>query len=57
MTGLIDEMPSGSDFTITTPMGRLGRVQEIAAGALFLASDQSSYLTGSDLILDGGADI
>ena len=57
MTGLIEEMPSDSDFTISTPIGRLGRVQEIAAGALFLASDQSSYLTGSDLILDGGADI
>ena len=57
MAGLIEEMPSGTDFAITTPMGRLGRVQEIAAGALFLASDQSSYLTGSDLILDGGADI
>ena len=57
MTGLIEEIPSGTDFAITTPMGRLGRAQEIAAGALFLASDQSSYLTGSDLILDGGANI
>ena len=55
MSRLAEQIPSGSDFT--TPMGRLGRAQEIAAGALFLASDQSSYLTGSDLILDGGVGI
>ena len=57
MTSFVEEIPSGTDFAITTPMGRLGRAQEVAAGALFLASDQSSYLTGSDLILDGGANI
>ena len=55
MSRLAEQIPSGSDFT--TPMGRLGRAQEIAAGALFLASDQSAYLTGSDLILDGGVGI
>lgn len=36
------------------PMGRLGRVEEIAAGAVFLASDESSFMTGSDLLIDGG---
>ena len=55
MSRLAEQIPSGSDFT--TPVGRLGRAQEIAAGALFLASEQSSYLTGSDLILDGGVGI
>ncbi|MET0698282.1 MAG: SDR family oxidoreductase [Mycobacterium sp.] len=54
MTGLIEEIPGDSVFTITTPMGRLGDATEIAAGALFLASDQASFLTGSDLVLDGG---
>jgi NAD(P)-dependent dehydrogenase (short-subunit alcohol dehydrogenase family) len=36
------------------PMGRWGHADEIAAGALFLASDASSFMTGQTLILDGG---
>jgi NAD(P)-dependent dehydrogenase (short-subunit alcohol dehydrogenase family) len=35
-------------------LGRTGRVEEIAEGALFLASEQSSFMTGADLLLDGG---
>ena len=35
-------------------LGRLGRVEEIAAGAVFLASDDSSFMTGTDLLIDGG---
>jgi NAD(P)-dependent dehydrogenase (short-subunit alcohol dehydrogenase family) len=35
-------------------LGRTGRVNEIAAGALFLASEESSFMTGADLLLDGG---
>lgn len=37
-----------------TPMKRLGRPEEIAYGALFLASDESSYMTGAELVIDGG---
>jgi NAD(P)-dependent dehydrogenase (short-subunit alcohol dehydrogenase family) len=35
-------------------LGRTGRVEEIAAGALFLASDESSFMTAADLLIDGG---
>ena len=36
------------------PVGRLGRPEEIAAGAVYLASDESSFMTGADLLIDGG---
>ena len=39
----------------TTPLGRLGDPVEIAAAALFLASNDSSFVTGSELFVDGGS--
>jgi NAD(P)-dependent dehydrogenase (short-subunit alcohol dehydrogenase family) len=39
---------------VATPMKRLGTPMEIAYGALFLASDESSYMTGAELVIDGG---
>ena len=37
------------------PIGRLGRADEIAAAAVFLASDESSFMYGSEMLVDGGA--
>ena len=37
-----------------TPMKRLGQPPEIAAGAVFLASDESAFMTGAELVIDGG---
>ena len=37
------------------PMGRMGQIEEVVAGVLFLASDESSYMTGSEMVIDGGA--
>jgi NAD(P)-dependent dehydrogenase (short-subunit alcohol dehydrogenase family) len=39
----------------TTPLGRLGDPDEIASAALFLASDESSFVNGSELFVDGGS--
>lgn len=41
-------------YAAMTPLGRIGRAEEIAAAALFLGSDDSSYSTGMDLAVDGG---
>jgi NAD(P)-dependent dehydrogenase (short-subunit alcohol dehydrogenase family) len=41
-------------FASITPLGRIGRPEEMASAILFLASDDSSYSTGIDLVADGG---
>jgi len=41
-------------FKAPIPLGRLGRAEEVASAALFLASDESSFITGIDLPVDGG---
>jgi NAD(P)-dependent dehydrogenase (short-subunit alcohol dehydrogenase family) len=51
-TGQEDAIVSG--FEAQTPLGRLGDPGETAAVAAFLASDDSSYMTGSEIFVDGG---
>ncbi|MDH3600653.1 MAG: SDR family oxidoreductase, partial [Candidatus Tectomicrobia bacterium] len=37
------------------PLGHIGTVDDIAYGVLYLASDESSFVTGSELVIDGGS--
>lgn len=47
--------PDMNAFVVaSTPMKRAGTTREIANGALFLASDESSFMTGAELVIDGG---
>ena len=56
-TGMVDEeVPSEfrPALIAATPLGRMGQPREVAYGALFLACEESSFVTGSELVIDGG---
>ncbi|GAB2873231.1 glucose 1-dehydrogenase [Streptomyces mayteni] len=56
MTPMAEEEGAESNraFAAATPMGRGARPEEVSYGVLFLASDEASYITGTDLFIDGG---
>lgn len=53
--GVMDDPDLKAKFAAESPLGLLGTVEDIAACALYLASDASKFITGQDLIVDGGA--
>jgi NAD(P)-dependent dehydrogenase (short-subunit alcohol dehydrogenase family) len=61
-TPIWNKLPKGANApldpekigALTVPLGKAGQAEEIANGILFLASDQSSHVTGSELVIDGG---
>jgi len=51
-----DTLSGMTDYlTSLTPIGRIGKPEEIGHLVAFLSSDQASFITGSDHIIDGGA--
>jgi len=62
VTAIWGKLPRGANVPLdpykigeaTVPLGQAGEAEDIANGILFLASDQSSHMTGSELVIDGG---
>lgn len=56
MTDFFTHVPGAAELVkSTSPQGRLADPKELAYGALFIASDESSFMTGAELVLDGGS--
>lgn len=54
MTPMVTSRAGAADRGSKSPMGRVGQPIEVAYGVLFLASDEASYVTGTELVIDGG---
>jgi 3-oxoacyl-[acyl-carrier protein] reductase len=55
-TGWVDWLDdeTAKSYTSSISLGRFGRPEEVASVAVFLASEESSYITGQSLVVDGG---
>ena len=54
LPGFIDSLPEKEEFRARSPLGRYGTVEEIAATAAFLLSEEARYITGQNIRVDGG---
>ncbi len=54
LPGFIDSLPEKEAFRARIPMGRYGTVEEVAATAAFLLSEEARYITGQNIRVDGG---
>jgi NAD(P)-dependent dehydrogenase (short-subunit alcohol dehydrogenase family) len=54
LPGFVDSYPVDQNIIDTIPMKRIGRLEELAKAAAFLLSDDASYITGQNLLMDGG---
>ncbi len=54
MTSALKETMNDKQLSKLAPMGRLGTPEEVAKAVVFLASDDARYMTGADLVVDGG---
>ena len=54
MTAPVKDTPKYDEIIMRTPAGRFGKPEEIAGAAIFLASDASTFVTGTIVNVDGG---
>src|SRR5262249_52434452 len=54
LPGFVDSYPADQAIIDTVPLKRIGRLEELAKTVAFLLSDESSYITGQNILMDGG---
>ena len=51
---LMDDPDTNAQFLAAIPLGRWGKVEEIGHLAVYLCSDEAGFITGTDIVIDGG---